>query len=643
MYFRLLCICCLSAFSYTLFCQPVCNGKVVEPVVHITFGSGQNPGSPLPAGMTTYQYKGADCPDDGYYRIVNSITSCFYGDWHAVMHDHTGDSDGYFMLVNASYGPGDFFLDTVKGLCSNNTYEFSAWLLEIDTPTACSSVGLRLPNITFRVEKTDGTLLQSYNTGDIPASTDPTWVRYGFFFKSAEPTLVLHIINNTAGGCGNDIAMDDITFSACNPVVVTNITTGTARDGTNICFGKDTSINFSASINGGNNLQYQWQSSNDNGKSWANIGGATDTLLTVNFSKNVVPGVYLNRVMVAESPDINIPQCRIMSDSNIVVVRPLPVPSITSNSPLCPGGNLSLSVSGADYYNWTGPNNFTSANKDVAITQVGAPNGGKYFVTASSSFGCAAKDSADVVVNPSPEITVSAGLSICEGTSTQLHATGGGTYKWYPSTGLSGDTLANPFASPADTTKYLLTVTNQFTCTDTASVNINILPKARADAGQPRQLTQGQSITLNGSATGYDISYYWTPDFAIDNPHLLQPVINPLESGTYSLHVVSNAGCGTAVSDVFVTVYKKVEIPNAFSPNRDGINDTWNIIALQTYSTASVSVYGRYGQLVYHCTGYDKQWDGTFNGTALPVGTYYYIIDLKNGTPVKSGSVTILR
>jgi gliding motility-associated-like protein len=84
-------------------------------------------------------------------------------------------------------------------------------------------------------------------------------------------------------------------------------------------------------------------------------------------------------------------------------------------------------------------------------------------------------------------------------------------------------------------------------------------------------------------------------------------------------------------------------VPNAFSPNGDGINDTWMIQYLDTYPGCTVDVYNRYGQVIFHSTGYSRPWDGRMNGQPLPIGTYYWIIDPKNGRRQVSGSVTIIR
>jgi len=84
-------------------------------------------------------------------------------------------------------------------------------------------------------------------------------------------------------------------------------------------------------------------------------------------------------------------------------------------------------------------------------------------------------------------------------------------------------------------------------------------------------------------------------------------------------------------------------VPNAFTPNGDGINDVWNIKSLSDFPKCTVSVYNRYGSLVYQSKGYPQPWDGTSNGKPLPVGTYYYIINPNDGMRQLAGPVTIIR
>ena len=84
-------------------------------------------------------------------------------------------------------------------------------------------------------------------------------------------------------------------------------------------------------------------------------------------------------------------------------------------------------------------------------------------------------------------------------------------------------------------------------------------------------------------------------------------------------------------------------IPNTFTPNGDGINDTWQILNIERYPNCNVQVFNSYGEKLYSSVGYSVPWDGKFKNAYLPTGAYYYIIDLKNGSAVVSGSVMIIR
>jgi gliding motility-associated-like protein len=128
----------------------------------------------------------------------------------------------------------------------------------------------------------------------------------------------------------------------------------------------------------------------------------------------------------------------------------------------------------------------------------------------------------------------------------------------------------------------------------------------------------------------------------LDDPSSLTPLANPAVTTTYTLTVTSR-DCGIATDSVLVTFYPKITIPNTFTPNNDGINDIWDIRKLSNYPDSSVMVFNRYGQQVFQSTGYPKPWDGVFNGSPLPVGTYYYIIDLKDTEPKIAGWVLLVR
>jgi gliding motility-associated-like protein len=195
-------------------------------------------------------------------------------------------------------------------------------------------------------------------------------------------------------------------------------------------------------------------------------------------------------------------------------------------------------------------------------------------------------------------------------------------------------------ASPTDSTAYKVVVSNQFGCADTAQVSVFVWKKPVANAGPDKRTKAGTPIQIDGSAKGSNVTYYWTPSNLI-NATSLTPTGNPAQSTTYTLHVVSGVGCGTVSDNMQLQVY---EIPNAFSPNGDGTNDTWAVKSPDAFTGAVVEVYNRFGQVIYHSKGYSKPWNGTYNNRPVPAGTYYYVIDLKSATePNLTGWVLVVR
>ena len=622
----------------------LCQGSLGDPIVNITFGSGTNPGPSLRAATTTYQYVFNDCPNDGYYTVRNNTSSCFGSTWHTLSADHSGNANGYFMLINASFQPSAFYLDTVKGLCGGTTYEFAAWVMNVLKSSSCGPNAIQ-PNLTFTIEKTDGTVLQTYNTNNIPSQGNPSWQQFGFFFTTPvnAPNIVLRIFNNAPGGCGNDLALDDITFRPCGPQLESTIT-GHPSGVVKLCEGETGSFIFNCNVSAGfNNPSYQWQQSS-NGAEWTDIPAATTTTLSRNFTTTTAAGNYIYRLSAAEAGNMSSAQCRVASNPLTIQVAANPVTTVTSNSPLCENNKLLMTATGGTQYQWTGVNNFSATGAVVSFDSAHSNLSGKYYVEVTNDAGCKHSDSVTAIVNINPVASTSISTAtICEDDNLQLGSSGGDTYKWIPATGLSSDVIANPVASPSATTGYSVIVSNQFACKDTALVMVNVIAKPVADAGTDKWIIEGNSAQITANASGQDISYSWSPDIYINSIQSLQPIVNPPRDTTYVLTVVSNAGCGTAMDTMKVFVYKDVFIPNAFSPNGDGLNDTWYIPALSAYTKFELSVFNRYGQVVFQNKNSNKPWNGKYKGEPLPIGVYVYMIDLKVGGKILKGTVTIVR
>ncbi|HEX6914681.1 MAG TPA: gliding motility-associated C-terminal domain-containing protein [Chitinophagaceae bacterium] len=616
----------------------ICNGSLGDPIVNISFGSGPNPGAPLSAATTSYQYLSSDCPNDGYYTITNSTSNCFGNTWHSIT-DHTGNANGYFMLVNASLQPSAFYLDTVKGLCGNTTYEFAAWILNILKPSSCSGAGIR-PNLTFRIERTDGTVVQSYNTNEIPATDAPQWKQYGFFFTSpaSASEVVLRIVNNSQGGCGNDLALDDITFRPCGPQIHASID-GSVSITDSTCEGTPRTFSFSGNISSGfNSPVMQWQQS-FNGSSWTDIPGATGSGYTRSFPANAAAGNYAFRLAGAEAGNIGSSQCRVSSSPVFINVHANPLPEAVSNSPVCEGKELRLSAT-ANNGSWSGPNGFVAAGTNIVIPDAQLSHTGKYYFAALNG-SCSRNDSSDVLVKKKPLVSADkSNIRLCEGDTAAVVVTGADSYSWSPAQGmaLAEQGMLNVYSS--DTTDYLV-IGNQGGCTDSVNVLVNVVDKPGAEAGADRHVSEGNTVQLSGVAWGDNIEYFWTPDYRISGIQSLNPVVSPLLDTSYVLHVVSNEGCGSATDSLRVHVFKNVKVPNAFSPNGDGINDRWMLRGIETYPGATVKVFDRFGRGVFESNGF-SYWDGSFQGKPLPVGTYYYVIRLRGEFPLLKGWVVIL-
>lgn len=129
------------------------------------------------------------------------------------------------------------------------------------------------------------------------------------------------------------------------------------------------------------------------------------------------------------------------------------------------------------------------------------------------------------------------------------------------------------------------------------------------------------------------------------NERRVDEFIEDLGEGSYKLVITDNNLCMlTDSADLKGISPICVTVPNAFSPNADGDNDTWIIEDIELYPDVKIEVYNRWGELIYYAPkGYTKPWDGTYKGRELPIDSYFYIIDLNNGRDVLSGNITLLR
>ena len=478
-------LCCCLVQSGLM--AQICNGSLGDPVVNISFGSGSNPGPPLSAQLPNLTYTNSGCPDDGFYTLVNSVQSCFNNSWHSYAEDHTpNDANGYFMLINASLNSGDFYVDTVKGLCAGTTYEFAAWVTNVFfRNTFCGTT--TKPDLLFTIETTSGSVLAQYQTGTIPEAPMALWRQYGVFFTTpaTAQSVVLRIANKGPGGCGNDLAIDDITFRPCGPTVT--ITSGTGGSHVHQCVDNIQPITINASLGTGyNDPAALWQESEDSGVTWKNIGVGSINPFQFMYTRSTAGSVKI-RVTVAESVNLSIKECRIASNEITLTVHDLPAKGATSNSPVCGNTPIKLDGGTGSLFNWTGPNGFASNQKSPTFPASLAARG-TYDLQASDAYGCKGVASLFVEVSEAPVAVAANEVETCENQPVVLTVTGGSTYKWIPETGLSATNISSPTATLTSSQEYTIIVGNAVGCTDTVQMKVIVLESPLAEAGPDKFL-----------------------------------------------------------------------------------------------------------------------------------------------------------
>lgn len=641
-------------FSISEVKAQLCNGALGQPLFTNTFGTGtaQFSSAQLSSYGTAFQYF-AGTPDQRQYTVAKNNFGMYNDEdgngkeketrWFQI-EDHTEDTaTGYMLLFNGDETDHTIMQVPLNSFCPNTTYEFSFWMMNL------LMVAGPDPNLEFIVETPNGTVIQTYTTGNIAKTPEPTWVKKGISFNSANYTeLIVKIISKGANGDGNDFAIDDLALRPCGAVIVPKLNNSTSIT-KDYCFGTIPKVSLSADIIG-NNLEYQWQVNTRGIEeiNWTNYTGpgAQSKNIEIDFTNEKI-GRYVYRLLVAERGNINSLTCRVVSEHYIININKLPeVLSVSNVGSSCLGGEIILDADiGTEVineYHWTGPNNFESFEKNPIIHNATQANSGDYIVTVRNKNGCT-QSSVPLAIQIKPPLTGVTNITettVCQNQPVQLIASGGSSYKWSPAEGLSDPNIANPIATPNQSTNYTVTISNG-SCSTTNSILVNIISPAVANAGPDKKVLNGQSITLNGSTKGDGIlEYYWTPTTYLDDPTKLNPIATPSADMSYTLHVKS--GCNEVSDEVLVQVFPNIQIPNAFTPNGDGVNDTWSIPSIATFPNPHLVVVNRYGKTVFESTN-NKAWDGKMKGKDLPPGAYYYTLYINKDYKMYSGWVLITR
>lgn len=319
------------------------------------FGSGAGlfntipPSAAVPSASSTYIGTAAAPLPINRFTVTNNASLGDASNWISLT-DHTGGVNGRMLVINADASASIMYRDTLPVSCSGQQYSVSFWAAFIGNnayKTVCDGLGgFRYPQILVRIrDRITGLVITQYTTDTIKLTT---WQQHGmkWVMPAGYTNVILELVNAGPGGCGNDLALDDIQYGICDPVPTVSLNN---PGGT--CLGS--SVTFTANladatiIPGPKDYQWQWSPAPGTGP-WTSIVGATSSTYTINPVTNIDTGRYY-RVIVAAQGNIGIITCQYISPgARLAGLVPSLAPASASRNKnnICPGISVNLSVVG---------------------------------------------------------------------------------------------------------------------------------------------------------------------------------------------------------------------------------------------------------------------------------------------------------
>ncbi|TAE31498.1 MAG: hypothetical protein EAZ91_07915 [Cytophagales bacterium] len=489
--------------------------------------------------------------------------------------------------------------------------------------TACPPFALSEP-LTLSVSNTSVTLTQGASQGgdcqnntvqlsalaNVGESGEFRWFRDGTFLTGvAGPTYSTSVagqytvqIATQPTGC-TAVSGPVTLVAGAGPVVAPTITVSTSA----ICPGRLAILSATEQTG----LTYQWLSGGQP------VPGATTSVLSV-----TQPGTYAVRVQTAQS-------CSVVSQPTTVSGLTPPTIAINGGVQVCAGSSTTLTLANPNIstngWQFSWQRNGTTAGTFPSHQTSSA---GTYRLRITDANGCTAV-SPDWLVAQTNAITVQIApmtpVCLSPGTPVSLSASPpGGTFS---GPGVTG-TVFTPAVAGVGTHAITYSLSGATSCeSGIASQTIEVRPSPTFTL--PTQLTTllGTPVVLPGPpGTGW--TYSWSPPSSLSSPTAQSPTANPTQTTLYQLQVKDTFGCIAEGLTLLVVVTPDVKlfIPNAFTPNGDQNNDTWKLWGAEAFPDLDVTVFDRWGEVIYHSIGYERAFDGYYRNERVPSGVYTYVI-----------------
>ncbi|MCB0696231.1 MAG: gliding motility-associated C-terminal domain-containing protein [Chitinophagaceae bacterium] len=333
------------------------------------------------------------------------------------------------------------------------------------------------------------------------------------------------------------------------------------------------------------------------------------------------------------------------SDLDTVVVDTYPAPDAFAgnDTTVCPGATITLHGSGGKDYAWFPAYKLSSrtASEPSATIDFNI----RYELVIVDSFGC--KDTAYVAIDTIPvQFSVDQPESVCTGQEVTLNAHGGDKYTWWPQELLDNSHVADPVARPLVNTVFGVRI-EELLCGrfDTMFVNtvIKRLPSLVAEAVDMDCARDYGELMASGASV-----YKWSPPDGLDDPASAHTKARPDKTTEYILTGTDSAGC-TDTTSVILEVLQgdgRLYIPDAFTPNGDGINDCYRVHVPGDVTEFEFSIYNRWGERVFHATEREHCWDGNYKGIPAELSTYFYYYKARSsvcGYVFRKGDMHLIR
>ncbi len=612
----------LLLFSAEAFAQlEFCSGSKGDPIFHEDF----NNASPLSSQITNYRYVPHD-PNDGEYTIADDIGDVI-GGWHRYL-PKTTLSNGNALIVNADdNSSGRFYRTTISGLCQSSTYEFSAFLMNIYDPSAgnCDNNGIPI-NVRFEIwDATDSQLLKEGSTGDIASTATAQWKQYALTFRSkpGQGSVILKMFNNGIGGCGNDLAIDDIIFRSCGDLTTIDTPEGTGgkmdvcQENTPVAIALKATPDFSAY----SQHFYQWQQSDD-GDSWTNISGENTEDLTVS---GINTTTYY-RVKVAEdAANLGSNFCSTASEAFMVNVVTTPAAPVSGgNKTICSNEAmpaLSVSVEDGENVNWYDSPSGNTPLAENSRTYTPSHQGTFYAEAVKAGYECSASPrtavSLQIFQAPQAEDEMK---YLCENSSILLDAVlPNMQYTW--STGERSRSIEVSSAG-----NYSVELVNSNGCSTIKEFEVVVVkaPVIKDIISEENRL----EILLQENGEF---------EFSLDGLTFQTSAIFNVPGGIYTAYVRNVNGCETVTQR-----FAHVVVPKFISPNNDGYNDFFELKGVEFFPSSEILIFDRYGKILAAGPGKNFRWNGKISGKELTADDYWYEIRIE-GLPPQKGHFSLLR